>query len=128
MSLISTGKSREWSIFKGNNRAAKPITADIVPYGCVDPNPLMVERQDPDNLTSFQMRERCALEIAAVFKCRLIICILGDFSSICFHLLIVFKLTFFETCHEHHQSQGVKYFGSKSGPVESRSGAAFCRC
>ena len=32
---------------------------------CVDPNPLMVERQDPDNLTRFQTRERCALEIAA---------------------------------------------------------------
>ena len=29
----------------------------------------MVERQDPDNFTSFQTRERCALEIAAyVFK------------------------------------------------------------
>ena len=37
--------------------------------GYVDPNPLMVERQDPDNLTRFQTRERCALEIAAyVFK------------------------------------------------------------
>ena len=36
---------------------------------CVDPNPLMVERQDPDYLTRFQTRERCALEIAAyVFK------------------------------------------------------------
>ena len=36
---------------------------------CVGPNPLMVERQDPDNFTRFQTRERCALEIAAyVFK------------------------------------------------------------
>ena len=36
---------------------------------CVDPNPLKVERQDPDNFTRFQTRERCALEIAAyVFK------------------------------------------------------------
>ena len=36
---------------------------------CVDPNPLMVERQDPDNFTRFQTQERCALEIAAyVFK------------------------------------------------------------
>ena len=36
---------------------------------CVDPNPLMVERQDPDNSTRFQTRERCALEIATyVFK------------------------------------------------------------
>ena len=36
---------------------------------CVDPNPLMVERQDPDNFTRFRTRERCALEIAAyVFK------------------------------------------------------------
>ena len=36
---------------------------------CADPNPLMVERQDPDNFTRFQTRERCALEIAAyVFK------------------------------------------------------------
>ena len=36
---------------------------------CVDPNPLMVERQDPDNCSRFQTRERCALEIAAyVFK------------------------------------------------------------
>ena len=36
---------------------------------CVDPNPIMVERQDPDNFTRFQTRERCALEIAAyVFK------------------------------------------------------------
>ena len=35
----------------------------------VDPNLLMVERQDPDNFTSFQGRERCALEITAyVFK------------------------------------------------------------
>ena len=32
---------------------------------CVDPNPLMVKRQDPDNYTRFQTRERCALEIAA---------------------------------------------------------------
>ena len=32
---------------------------------CIDPNPLMVERQDPDNFTRFQTRERCALEIAA---------------------------------------------------------------
>ena len=32
---------------------------------CVDPNPLMVERQGPDNFTRFQTRERCALEIAA---------------------------------------------------------------
>ena len=32
---------------------------------CVDPSPLMVERQDPDNFTRFQTRERCALEIAA---------------------------------------------------------------
>ena len=36
---------------------------------CVDPNALMVERQDPDNFTRFQTQERCALEIAAyVFK------------------------------------------------------------
>ena len=36
---------------------------------CVDPNPLMVERQDPGNFTRYQTRERCALEIAAyVFK------------------------------------------------------------
>ena len=36
---------------------------------CVDKNHLMVERQDPDNFTRFQTRERCALEIAAyVFK------------------------------------------------------------
>ena len=34
---------------------------------CVDPNPLMAERQDPDNFTLFQIRERCALEIAAYF-------------------------------------------------------------
>ena len=32
---------------------------------CADPNPLMVERQGPDNFTRFQARERCALEIAA---------------------------------------------------------------
>ena len=32
---------------------------------CVDPNPLMVERKDPDNFICFQTRERCALEIAA---------------------------------------------------------------
>ena len=31
----------------------------------VDPNPLMVEIQDPDNFTRFQTWERCALEIAA---------------------------------------------------------------
>ena len=48
----------------------------------VDPNPLMVERQDPDNFTRFQTRERCALEIAAYvfnsfparsYYCRLLI-------------------------------------------------------
>ena len=32
---------------------------------CVDPNPFMVDRQDPDNCIRFQTRERCALEIAA---------------------------------------------------------------
>ena len=32
---------------------------------CIDPNPLMVERQDSDNLPRLQMRERCAKEIAA---------------------------------------------------------------
>ena len=37
---------------------------------CVDPNPSMVKRQDPDNFPRLQTRERCALEIAAyVFKC-----------------------------------------------------------
>ena len=36
---------------------------------CVDPNLFMVERQDPDDFTRFQTRERCALEIAIyVFK------------------------------------------------------------
>ena len=36
---------------------------------CVDPNPLMVETQDPDNFTRFQTRERCTMEIDAyVFK------------------------------------------------------------
>ena len=40
---------------------------------CVDPNPLMVERQDPDNFIGFQARDRCTLEIAAyVFKCAFI--------------------------------------------------------
>ena len=35
----------------------------------VDPNPLMVERQDPDNFPRYQTRERCALETDAyVFK------------------------------------------------------------
>ena len=39
---------------------------------CVDLNPLMAERQDPDSFTRFQTRERCALEIAAyVFKSKL---------------------------------------------------------
>ena len=38
----------------------------------VDPNPSMVERQDPNNFTRFQTRERCALEIAAyIFKLKL---------------------------------------------------------
>ena len=32
---------------------------------CVDPNPLRVERQDPDNFPGLQTRERCALEKAA---------------------------------------------------------------
>ena len=31
---------------------------------CVDPNPLMVERQDQDNFIRFQTRKRCALEIS----------------------------------------------------------------
>ena len=39
---------------------------------CVDPNLLMVERQDPDNFIGFQTQERCTLEIAAyVFKGKL---------------------------------------------------------
>ena len=37
---------------------------------CVDPNPFMVERQDPDNITRFQTRERRTLKIDAyVFNC-----------------------------------------------------------
>ena len=32
---------------------------------CVDPNPLRVERQDPDNFPRLQTQERCVLEIAA---------------------------------------------------------------
>ena len=42
-----------------------------ISLSCVDPNPLRVERQDPDNFTRFQTQEKCALEIAAymyVFK------------------------------------------------------------
>ena len=36
---------------------------------CVDPNRLMVERQDQDNFSRLQTLERCAMEIAAfVFK------------------------------------------------------------
>ena len=31
----------------------------------LDPNPLRVERQDPDNFPRLQTRKRCALEIAA---------------------------------------------------------------
>ena len=43
---------------------------------CVDPNPLMVERQDPDNFTHFQERERWALDKALyVFKFQ--ICLIG---------------------------------------------------
>ena len=61
---------------------------------CVDPNLLMVKRQDPDNTTRFQTRERCALEIAAyVFNagqeyCRMI---QGEHSAI---LLTFIKLPF----------------------------------
>ena len=36
---------------------------DLESFG--DPNHLMAERQDPDNFTRFQTRERCAVEIAA---------------------------------------------------------------
>ena len=55
---------------------------------CVDPNPLMVERQDPDDFTRFQTRERCALEIAAyVFNtCRVpreMFEHSGDLSALC---------------------------------------------
>ena len=32
---------------------------------CVDPNPLMAKRQDPDNFPLLQTWERCAWEIAA---------------------------------------------------------------
>ena len=36
---------------------------------CVDQNPSIVERHDPDNFTCFQTWERCPMEIAAyVFK------------------------------------------------------------
>ena len=54
---------------------------------CVDPNPLKVERQDPDNFPRLQRRERCALEIAAyVFK--------EQYKGECFefYVLIIFSL------------------------------------
>ena len=38
----------------------------------------MVERQDPDNFTRFQTRERCALEIAAYVFNRLFAYCKGD--------------------------------------------------
>ena len=43
---------------------------DISVYeSCVGPSPLMVERQDPDDLTYFPTRKRCAWDLAAyVFK------------------------------------------------------------
>ena len=43
---------------------------DISVYeSCVGPNPLKVERQDPDNFTYFPTRKRCAWDLAAyVFK------------------------------------------------------------
>ena len=58
---------------------------------CVDPNPLMVERQDPDNFPRLQTRERCELEIAAY----------------------VFK-------EGHIRIISVKYF-AKFGPIQARS-------
>ena len=59
---------------------------------CVDPNQLMVEKQDPDNFTRFQTQERCALEIAAyVFKEHYFI--LGNFMIFC-RLLAFFKIIF----------------------------------
>ena len=72
---------------------------------CVDPNPLMVVRQDPDNFTRFQTRERCALEIAAyVFNagqkyCRMLqgehSAILSTFIKVPF-VIKVFVLSIFE--------------------------------
>ena len=79
----------------------------------------MVERQDPDNFTRFQTRERCALEIAAyvfnerfktgegsnptrliffhegdIFKISLLL--KQDFLSYFCYILIVFTIVFFE--------------------------------
>ena len=60
---------------------------------CVEPNLLMVERQDPDNCIRFQTRERCALEIAAyVFN----IGIKLDFCLILFDLILYVHSTIFQ--------------------------------
>ena len=85
---------------------------------CIDPNPLMVERQDPDNFTRFQTRERFALEIVAyVFKAKLFlditrlllhdVSILRDFRNSPFYIhsllnmvnLRMYSLSFFILLH-----------------------------
>ena len=59
---------------------------------CVDSNPLMVERQDPDDFTRFQTRERCTMEIAAyVFKTGFTV-----FSFISTHCILYRLFTLFE--------------------------------
>ena len=51
---------------------------------CVDPNPLRVERPNPDIFPHLQTRERCALEIAAyVFKNHLLFVYVDDWLEKC---------------------------------------------
>ena len=56
---------------------------------CIDPNPLIVERQDPDNFPRYQTQKRCSLEIAAY----------------------VFK--YVSNHYSKYQSKGIKTFGLK---------------
>ena len=61
---------------------------------CVDPNRLMVERQDPDNFTRFQTWERCAFEIAAyVFK---LIVLLQSHLLLCEHVFCDVSVTLYK--------------------------------
>ena len=59
---------------------------------CVYPIPEKVERQDPDNLTRFQTRERCAWEIAAyVFKDNSVISSIPNYFNNSKTIIICYK-------------------------------------
>ena len=72
---------------------------------CIDPNPLIVERQDPDNFPRYQTRKRCALEIAAyVFKTDFTV--FDDESKFCWFLFVLITADTVSCSRTQHSDSG----------------------